>query len=123
MSNPQPKWYSSVTRYQWIVLIVASLGWMFDAFEGQLFNITRGDMLPELIDLDSLLPERAFKERADVCAVPAAAVVGEAMVAIVLPCRLRAASREPRERDVAHVEGGGGGERCGRFQKIAASRG
>ena len=49
MTSQQPKWYSSVTRYQWIVLIVASLGWMFDAFEGQLFNITRGDMLPELL--------------------------------------------------------------------------
>ena len=49
MIEQQPKWYSSVTRYQWIVLIVASLGWMFDAFEGQLFNITRGDMLPELL--------------------------------------------------------------------------
>ncbi len=49
MSTPQPKWYSSVTRYQWIVLIVASLGWAFDAFEGQLYNITRSDMLPELL--------------------------------------------------------------------------
>ena len=49
MRDSHPKWYSSVTRYQWIVLIVASLGWMFDAFEGQLFNITRGDMLPELL--------------------------------------------------------------------------
>ncbi len=49
MSTPQPKWYSSVTRYQWIVLLVASLGWVFDAFEGQLFNITRGHMLPDLL--------------------------------------------------------------------------
>ncbi len=46
--NPQ-KWYSGVTRYQWLVLIVASLGWVFDAFEGQLYNITRGDMLPDLL--------------------------------------------------------------------------
>ena len=29
-------------------------------------------------------PARAFRERADSCAVPAAAVVGEAMVAVVL---------------------------------------
>ncbi len=43
------KWYHGVTRYQWLVLIVASLGWVFDAFEGQLYNITRGDMLPELL--------------------------------------------------------------------------
>ena len=34
-----------VTRYQWLVLVIASAGWVFDAFEGQLFNITRGHML------------------------------------------------------------------------------
>ncbi len=45
------KWYAGVTRYQWLVLTVASLGWVFDAFEGQLYNITRGDMLPELLDV------------------------------------------------------------------------
>ncbi|MEO6789149.1 MAG: MFS transporter [Chthoniobacteraceae bacterium] len=49
MNAEQPKWYSAVTRYQWIVLIVASLGWVFDAFEGQLYNITRADMLPDLL--------------------------------------------------------------------------
>lgn len=43
------RWYHDVTRYQWLVLIIASLGWVFDAFEGQLYNITRADMLPELL--------------------------------------------------------------------------
>jgi MFS family permease len=42
-------WYAGVTRYQWLVLTVASLGWVFDAFEGQIYNITRGDMLPDLL--------------------------------------------------------------------------
>ena len=42
-------WYRGVTRYQWLVLIIASLGWVFDAFEGQLYNITRGEMLPDLL--------------------------------------------------------------------------
>jgi chorismate synthase len=36
------------------------------------------------VDLATMEPARAFRERADSCAVPAAAVVGEAMVAIVL---------------------------------------
>jgi MFS family permease len=49
MTHSPPKWYSSVTRYQWLVLTVASLGWVFDAFEGQLYNITRADMLPDLL--------------------------------------------------------------------------
>jgi MFS family permease len=48
-STPDSAWYRGVTRYQWLVLIIASLGWVFDAFEGQLYNITRGDMLPELL--------------------------------------------------------------------------
>ena len=36
------------------------------------------------VDIERLEPAQAFKERADVCAVPAAAVVGEAVVALVL---------------------------------------
>jgi len=44
-----PPWSRGVTRYQWLVLVIASLGWVFDAFEGQLYNITRGEMLPDLL--------------------------------------------------------------------------
>lgn len=52
MSSPtSPRWYAGVTRYQWLVLVVASLGWVFDAFEGQLYNITRADMLPDLLQV------------------------------------------------------------------------
>jgi MFS family permease len=47
-SKPR-RWYADLTRYQWLVLAIASAGWMFDTFEGQLFVITRGDMLTELI--------------------------------------------------------------------------
>jgi chorismate synthase len=36
------------------------------------------------VDVSTGEPARAFKERADSCAVPAAAVIGEAMVAVVL---------------------------------------
>lgn len=49
MSSTTTKWYSNVTRAQWLVLLVASLGWVFDAFEGQIFNLTRGAMLAELL--------------------------------------------------------------------------
>jgi MFS family permease len=56
--SPAPSaWYSGVTRAQWVVLAVASAGWMFDAFEGQLFNITRGAMLPELLGTAKDSPE------------------------------------------------------------------
>ena len=49
MNSNSSKWYSGVTRYQWLVLVIASLGWVFDAFEGQLYNLTRNDMLPDLL--------------------------------------------------------------------------
>ena len=51
MNNHPAAWYAGVTRYQWLVLTVASLGWIFDAFEGQIYNITRSDMLPELLEI------------------------------------------------------------------------
>ncbi|MCB1207778.1 MAG: MFS transporter [Verrucomicrobiales bacterium] len=63
-NTPAPKWYSSVTRYQWLVLLVASLGWVFDAFEGQLFNLTRGPMLAEILGVAS--DSGAVKEWGDV---------------------------------------------------------
>jgi MFS family permease len=49
---PTRPWYAEVTRYQWLVLAIASAGWVFDAFEGQLFNLTRADMIPDLLGHD-----------------------------------------------------------------------
>lgn len=46
---PQKSPWREVTRAQWLVLIIASAGWIFDAFEGQLFNLTRGDLLKNLL--------------------------------------------------------------------------
>ena len=43
------RWYTGVTGYQWLVLAIASAGWIFDAFEGQIFNITRQQMLADLL--------------------------------------------------------------------------
>src|SRR5262245_28756411 len=48
-SSEPGRWYDGVTRYQWLVLAFASAGWVFDAFEGQLFNITRQQMLADLL--------------------------------------------------------------------------
>jgi MFS family permease len=42
-------WYRGVTRYQWLVVAIASAGWVFDAFEGQIFNITRSQMLADIL--------------------------------------------------------------------------
>ena len=43
------RWYQGVTFYQWLVLVIASVGWVFDAFEGQVFNITRNDLLTDVL--------------------------------------------------------------------------
>ncbi|MEM9018055.1 MAG: MFS transporter, partial [Verrucomicrobiota bacterium] len=45
----QTKWYQGITRYEWLVLIIASAGWIFDVYEGQIFNLTRGDMLADIL--------------------------------------------------------------------------
>jgi MFS family permease len=42
-------WYRGVSTYQWLVLALASAGWIFDIYEGQIFNITRASMLTELL--------------------------------------------------------------------------
>ena len=47
--NQNTKWYQGITRYEWLVLIIASAGWIFDVYEGQIFNLTRGDMLADIL--------------------------------------------------------------------------
>ncbi len=51
------RWYQGVTGYQWLVLLIASAGWVFDAFEGQLFNITRNDLLKDIMQAAENAPE------------------------------------------------------------------
>src|SRR5688572_18066172 len=50
--DPSRKWYAEVTRYQWLVLVIASAGWVFDAMEGQIYNVTSQDMLREIVGPD-----------------------------------------------------------------------
>jgi MFS family permease len=42
-------WWRGLTRYQWLVFIVASLGWLFDCMDQQLFNLARAPALKELL--------------------------------------------------------------------------
>lgn len=51
-------WYSGISRYQWLVLVIACAGWIFDVYEGQIFNITRSDMLLEILDGDEAAVKR-----------------------------------------------------------------
>ena len=56
ISGSNKKWYEGVTRYQWLVLTIASLGWMFDVFEGQIFVASMRDAMPALLGVDADSP-------------------------------------------------------------------
>jgi len=43
------RWYSGITAYQWLVLVLASLGWVFDVFEGQLFVAGMKEATPAVV--------------------------------------------------------------------------
>jgi MFS family permease len=47
-----PRWYEGITWYQWLVLTIASLGWVFDVFEGQIFVASMRDAMPSLLGVE-----------------------------------------------------------------------
>lgn len=47
-AKEQP-WYAGVTRYQWLILVIASAGWIFDVYESQIFNMSARQLLPSVI--------------------------------------------------------------------------
>jgi len=51
-------WWKGVTRYQWLVLVIASLGWIFDTFEGQIFVTSMNEMMSSLLPADVPLEKR-----------------------------------------------------------------
>jgi MFS family permease len=48
-SNTGFAWWRLLNRYQWFVLIVASLGWLLDCMDQQLFNLARVPAMKELL--------------------------------------------------------------------------
>lgn len=56
---PDQPWWRGVTHYQWLVLLIASLGWIFDIFEGQIFVTSMREMMA------SLLPPGTPEEQSD----------------------------------------------------------
>ena len=56
---PAGKWYEGITRRQWTVLLIASLGWIFDTFEGQVYVSSMNEAMPDLLSgMESLSPAR-----------------------------------------------------------------
>ncbi len=54
-SSPAPAregaWWRELTGYQWFVFVVASLGWLFDTMDQQLFNLARVSAVRSLLDI------------------------------------------------------------------------
>src|SRR5687768_754245 len=48
-NNKSERWYSGIGRYQWLVLTIASLGWIFDVFEGQVLLSSEKQMMADLL--------------------------------------------------------------------------
>jgi MFS family permease len=54
------RWYTGINRYQWLVLGLASLGWVFDVFEGQIFVATMNEATPALLGGSAAAGEVGF---------------------------------------------------------------
>lgn len=52
-NEKQLRWYEGITGYQWLVLTIASLGWVFDVFEGQIFVASMRESMPDLLGVGS----------------------------------------------------------------------
>ena len=46
-------WWRDVTPYQWFVFAVASLGWLFDTMDQQLFNLARNPAIIQLLGVQA----------------------------------------------------------------------
>ena len=49
--KPTLRWYQGISSYQWLVLVIASLGWVFDIFEGQYFVASMRESMPDLLNV------------------------------------------------------------------------
>src|SRR5687767_14931508 len=47
-------WWKELNRYQWFVLIVAALGWLFDCLDQQIFTLSRFPAMRELLATDAV---------------------------------------------------------------------
>src|ERR1700737_4343151 len=48
-SDSSVPWCSGLRREQWLVLVIASLGWVFDVFEGQIYVASKNEAIPALL--------------------------------------------------------------------------
>jgi MFS family permease len=58
--DPGGHWTKTLTRYHWFVLVVCSLGWLFDTMDQQLFNIARRPAMRALVAPDDVTEYSGF---------------------------------------------------------------
>ena len=46
---PKPAWWRDVTPYQWLVLFVAWLGWVFDSMDATIYALVLHPALHDLL--------------------------------------------------------------------------
>ncbi|MEZ6046100.1 MAG: MFS transporter [Planctomycetaceae bacterium] len=62
--NMHLHWYRELNSYQWFVLVVAALGWLFDTMDQQLFNLSRLPAMQELLTpSNGILPPKGVLDR------------------------------------------------------------
>lgn len=59
-SSSSEPWYTGIQTYQWLVLLIASLGWIFDVFEGQVFVASMDELAKELLGASATAGERGY---------------------------------------------------------------
>jgi MFS family permease len=55
-NETEGRWYEGITGYQWLVLVIACLGWIFDVFEGQIFAVFKTPALADLLGVSEQDP-------------------------------------------------------------------
>ena len=48
-NTTKERWYTGINRYQWLVLVICLVGWMFDIFEGQIFVASMNEAMPSFL--------------------------------------------------------------------------
>ena len=54
------RWYDGISSFQWTVLVIASLGWIFDVFEGQIFVASMNEAMPDLLSENASIGDVAY---------------------------------------------------------------
>jgi MFS family permease len=81
-TQPEP-WYHGVTRYQWMVLAIASAGWVFDVFEGAIFGSCMNEAVPALLQGTSLEGSRELVINISIAAFLAGGALGGVLFGIM----------------------------------------